>query len=74
MKKDLKYYLSLNYPVEMIQIPADEGGGFSVCIPQLGRSAFIADGETLVFLPNGTSANVVAHVKIKDWPALVSGQ
>ena len=47
MKKDLKYYLSLNYPVEMIQIPADEGGGFSVCIPQLGRSAFIADGDTL---------------------------
>jgi antitoxin HicB len=47
VKKDLKYYLSLNYPIEIIKIPDDEGGGFSACIPLLGRSAFIADGETV---------------------------
>lgn len=47
MKKDLKYYLNLNYPIEIIKIPEDEGGGYSACIPLLGRSAFISDGETI---------------------------
>ena len=47
MKKNLKYYLSLVYPIELVQIPDDEGGGFSVSIPQLGRHAFIADGSTV---------------------------
>lgn len=47
LKKNLDYYLSLNYPVEVIQIPIDEGGGYSACIPLLGRNAFIADGEAL---------------------------
>lgn len=47
MKKNLEYYLSLIYPVELIQIPIDEGGGYSACIPQLGRNAFIADGDTV---------------------------
>jgi predicted RNase H-like HicB family nuclease len=46
-KKNLKYYLSLVYPIELVQIPEDEGGGFSVSIPQLGRHAFIADGSTV---------------------------
>lgn len=47
MKKDLKYYLNLNYPIEIIKIPDDEGGGYSACIPLLGRNAFISDGETI---------------------------
>lgn len=47
MKKDINYYLSLNYPIEIIKIPEDEGGGYSACIPLLGRSAFISDGETI---------------------------
>jgi predicted HicB family RNase H-like nuclease len=45
--KNLEYYLSLNYPIEVLTIPTDEGGGFYVCIPQLGRKAFQADGETI---------------------------
>lgn len=39
--------MSLNYSVKLIHIPPDEGGGYSACIPKLGRSAFIADGETI---------------------------
>jgi len=47
VKKDIKYYLSLNYPIEIVKIPEDEGGGYSACIPILGRNAFISDGETI---------------------------
>ena len=47
MKKNLEYYFSLKYPIEIYEIPSDEGGGFSACIPQLGRNAFIADGDTM---------------------------
>jgi antitoxin HicB len=48
MNKDLKYYMRMKYPIEITKIPADEGGGYSVCIPKLGRNVFLADGETLV--------------------------
>ena len=47
MKKNLPYYLKLNYPIEILEIPKELGGGFSACIPQLGRNAFIGDGETI---------------------------
>lgn len=47
MKKDLNYYLTLNYPIEITKIPDDEGGGYSACIPLLGRNAFLSDGETI---------------------------
>jgi len=47
VKKDIKYYLNLNYPIEIVKIPDDEGGGYSACIPILGRSSFISDGETI---------------------------
>ena len=47
MKKNLEYYLKLNYPVEINKIPEEDGGGYSACIPVLGRHAFIADGYTL---------------------------
>jgi antitoxin HicB len=46
MRKDLNYYKNLSYPVEVYKIPDDEGGGYSACIPQLGRYAFLADGES----------------------------
>jgi len=47
MKKNLEYYLNLSYTIEITKIPKDEGGGYSACIPLLGRDAFIADGETV---------------------------
>ncbi|HPC36669.1 MAG TPA: toxin-antitoxin system HicB family antitoxin [Candidatus Marinimicrobia bacterium] len=47
MKKDLDYYMSLNYPIEIIKIPEEEGGGYMATIPQLGRNVFVGDGETI---------------------------
>ncbi len=47
MKKDLSYYMSLNYPIEIVKIPSDEGGGFMATIPQLGRNVFVGDGDTV---------------------------
>jgi len=46
VKKKLDYYLSLNYPIELTKIPLDEGGGYSACIPALGRYSIIADGDS----------------------------
>jgi len=46
LKKDLEYYMKLNYPLEVIQVPEDEGGGFIVTIPALGRASMNAYGET----------------------------
>lgn len=45
-KKDLDYYLNLPYTIEITKIPDDEGGGYTACIPELGRWAFVGDGET----------------------------
>ena len=43
-KKDLKYYMSLPYAIEVRKLREDEGGGYLACIPLLGRSAVVADG------------------------------
>lgn len=45
--KDLQYYMNLNYPVTITPIPEDEGGGYAVSIPMLGKYAYIGDGETI---------------------------
>ncbi len=47
MKKDLKYYLSLQYPVEIVRIKEEEGGGYQASIPMLGEYAFCGDGDTI---------------------------
>ncbi len=47
MKKDIKYYLSLNYPIEIRKIKDEEGGGYQASIPMLGKYAFVGDGETV---------------------------
>ena len=47
MKKDLKYYLNLDYAIEIRKIKENEGGGFSASIPLLGKYAFVGDGETV---------------------------
>jgi len=46
MKKDLNYYMSLDYRIEITPVPKDEGGGFVASIPQLGKYAFIGAGKT----------------------------
>ena len=47
MGKDLNYYLSLDYPIEIKKIPKEDGGGYLASIPQLGEKAFRADGATI---------------------------
>ncbi|MCK5687085.1 type II toxin-antitoxin system HicB family antitoxin, partial [bacterium] len=47
MIKNLKYYLSLKYPVEIVEIQEEDGGGYSACIPQLGRNTFVGDGSNM---------------------------
>ncbi|HOT98166.1 MAG TPA: toxin-antitoxin system HicB family antitoxin [bacterium] len=44
--KSLDYYLSLDYPIEIVKIPVEDGGGYSAFIRQLGKLAFRGDGET----------------------------
>lgn len=46
LEKAINYYMSLPYKIEVERIPPGEGGGFSASIPQLGRNAFLGDGET----------------------------
>jgi predicted HicB family RNase H-like nuclease len=47
MKNKLAYYLNLNYPIEIKRIPDSEGGGYTATIPQLGKYAFVGDGESI---------------------------
>ena len=46
LKKDLEYYMKLNYPLEVTQVSQEEGGGFIITIPALGRASMNAYGET----------------------------
>jgi len=45
--KTLKDYLDLPYKIELKMIPEDDGGGIEATLPELGRDAFIADGDTV---------------------------
>lgn len=45
MENDLNYYLNLPYKIEIVQIPPDEGGGFSARLPLFGQS-IVGGGET----------------------------
>jgi len=45
--KNLDYYMSLEYKVEIITIPEEVGGGVVARIPKLGKYAFLGDGETI---------------------------
>lgn len=47
MRKDLSYYLKLDYPIEIKKIPKKDGGGYLASIPQLGEKAFRADGRNV---------------------------
>lgn len=47
MKKDLDYYLSLPYRMEIVAIPDEEGGGFLARLPQFGELGIVGDGDTV---------------------------
>lgn len=46
VKKDLNYYMSLNYDVEIIEISKKSGGGWMARIPLLGKHCCLGDGKT----------------------------
>lgn len=45
--KTLDYYMALRYRIEIAPIPEEKGGGYEASIPELGRYAVCADGETI---------------------------
>ena len=45
-KKNVAYYLSLPYAIEVQPVSQQDGGGFTACIPLLGRWSAIGDGDT----------------------------
>ncbi len=45
-RRDLEYYLSLHYKIEIEPITPQEGGGFTARIPQFGSMGIVGDGET----------------------------
>jgi len=47
MKKDINYFMNLNYKIEITPIPEEMGGGFEASIPQLGKYAFIGYGNII---------------------------
>ena len=46
MKKNLNYYLSLPYKIEIIPIAKEEGGGYLARLPQFGTLGIVGDGDT----------------------------
>ena len=63
--RNVDYYLSLPYRVEIIPISTDEGGGYNACIPRLGRWTAVGDGDT----PEEAYADLRAALPslIEDW-------
>ncbi len=47
MKKNLNYYLSLPYKIEIIPIAEEEGGGYLARLPQFGILGIVGDGDTV---------------------------
>lgn len=47
MKRDLAYYLSLPYKIEIEPIPDEDGGGYFARLSQFGRMGITGDGETI---------------------------
>lgn len=64
-QKDATYYLSLPYRLEVSPTPAAEGGGYTACIPLLGRWSAVGDGDS----PAEAIADLQAHLPglIEEW-------
>lgn len=59
MKKDIEYYMGLDYPVELQRIAEADGGGFLATIPLL--TGCMSDGET----PDEAYANI--ELAKREW-------
>ena len=47
MKKNLDYYMRLEYEVSLLRVPEDEGSGFIVWHQELGRASCNGFGKTV---------------------------
>lgn len=47
MKKNLNYYLSLPYKIEIVPIAEEDGGGYLARLPQFGTLGIVGDGDTI---------------------------
>jgi len=47
MKKNLNYYLSLPYKIEIVPIAEEDGGGYLARLPQFGTLGIVGDGDTV---------------------------
>lgn len=47
MEKNLEYYMSLPYSVEITPISDEDGGGFLARIPLFGAQGIVGDGSTI---------------------------
>ncbi len=65
--QNLAHYLSLPDAVEILPIQAEAGGGYTACIPRLGRYSAVGDSET----PEAAYANLRAALPslIAEWLA-----
>ncbi len=45
--KDLAKYMAYNYPIEILKLDDNDGGGYIAEIPFLGKDAFTGHGETV---------------------------
>jgi len=54
--KNLEYFMTLPYRIEIQPIPEEKGGGYEASIPQLGRYSVRADGETIEEALDGLKA------------------
>jgi len=64
MTKDLAYYISLNYAVEIRRLP---DGSYEACIPLLGRHAFVVNEDTVPEVWD--QAHIHKREIIKGWLA-----
>lgn len=64
-QKNADYCLSLPYRLEVGPVPDAEGGGYTVCIPLLGRWSAVGDGETAA----EAIADLQAHLPglVQEW-------
>jgi len=65
MNKDLSYYMSLNYELNVHEMPENQGGGVFIEIPQLGKLSFCAWGKT--FEEARLNLDVIKEETIKEW-------
>ena len=64
-RKNLEYYLGLDYDMVIRAIPEDMGGGYMAFIPELGEDTCVGDGDTTQEAVE--SLEVIRDFLIRKW-------